>query len=81
MFAKHPMSFCKARGTASSAQDCQYFHKPKHKLPKASSTLKINNISAIFIEIVNLKEIKKFLKKIWKFEIFFVCCNLNFSRF
>jgi len=43
---------------------------PKPKSPKASSTLKINNISAIFIEIVNLKEIKKFFKKIWKFEFF-----------
>jgi hypothetical protein len=57
------MSFCRVRGTASSAQDCQYFHKPKPKLPKASSTLKFNNISAIFIETVRLKEIKKFFKK------------------
>jgi len=54
------MSFYRARGTASSAQDCQNFHKPKHKLPKASSTLKFNIAFAIFIETVRLKEIKKF---------------------
>jgi hypothetical protein len=63
MFQKHPMSFRRARGTASSAQVYQNFHKPKHKLPKASSILKFNNISSIFIETVSIKEIKKFFKK------------------